>query len=137
MNVPNRPTATRSAGPQVLREAAEAGAAQAKQAFDKMSAATTDATALMKDSYATAMRRAQDYNVKVIEFAQKNTEAAFEFARELTNVKSPAEFLELSTSHSRRQFETLTEQAGELATLAQKAAMATAERVEKDLSQRL
>jgi phasin len=137
MNAPNRPTPARSAGPQVLREAAEAGAAQTKQAFDKMSAATTDATALMKDSYAAAMRRAQDYNVKVIEFAQKNTEAAFEFARELSNVKSPAEFLELSTSHSRKQFETLTEQARELATLAQKAAMATAERVEKDLSHRL
>jgi hypothetical protein len=43
----------------------------------------------------------------------------------------------LSTSHSRKQFETLTEQARELATLAQKAAMATAERVEKDLSHRL
>ena len=137
MNAPNRPTTTRSAGPQVLREAAEAGAAQTKQAFDKMSAATTDATALMKDSYTAAMRRAQDYNVKVIEFAQKNTEAAFAFARELSGVKSPAEFLELSTSHSRKQFETLTEQARELATLAQKAAMATAERVEKDLSHRL
>lgn len=137
MNAPNRPTTTRSAGPQVLREAAEAGAAQTKQAFDKMSAATTDATALMKDSYTTAMRRAQDYNVKVMEFAQKNTEAAFAFARELSGVKSPAEFLELSTSHSRKQFETLTEQARELATLAQKAAMATAERVEKDLSHRL
>jgi phasin len=137
MNAPNRPTPSRSAGPQALREVAEAGAAQTKQAFDKMSAATTDATALMKDSYTAAMRRAQDYNVKVIEFAQKNTEAAFEFARELSNVKSPAEFLELSTSHSRKQFETLTEQARELATLAQKAAMATAERVEKDLSHRL
>ena len=73
----------------------------------------------------------------MMEFAQKNTEAAFEFARELAGVKSPAEFLELSTSHSRKQFETLTEQARELATLAQKAAMATAERVEKDLSHRL
>jgi phasin len=137
MNAPNRPTTTRSAGPQVLREAAEAGAEQTKQAFDKMSAATTDATALMKDSYTAAMRRAQDYNVKVMEFAQKNTEAAFEFARELSGVKSPAEFLELSTSHSRKQFETLTEQARELAPLMQKAAMATAERVEKDLSHRL
>jgi phasin len=137
MNAPNRPTTTRSAGPQVLREAAEAGAEQTKQAFDKMSAATTDATALMKDSYTAAMRRAQDYNVKVMEFAQKNTEAAFEFARVLSGVKSPAEFLELSTSHSRKQFETLTEQARELATLAQKAATATVERVEKDLSHRV
>lgn len=78
-----------------------------------MNAATTDVTALMKDSYTTAMRRAQDY-------AQKNTEAAFEFARELSTVRSPTEFLELSTSHSRKQFEASTEQARELATLAQK-----------------
>jgi phasin len=136
MNAPNRTTTTKSAGPQVLREAAEAGAAQTRQAFEQVNAATSDATALMKDSYATAMRRAQDYNAKVIEFAQKNTEAAFAFARELSGVKSPTEFLELSTSHSRKQFETLSEQAQELATLAQKAALATVERVEKDVSRR-
>ena len=136
MNAPNRNTTTKSAGPQALREAAEAGAAQTRQAFEQVNAATSDATALMKDSYATAMRRAQDYNAKVIEFAQKNTEAAFAFARELSGVKSPTEFLELSTSHSRKQFETLTEQAQELATLAQKAALATVERVEKDVSRR-
>jgi len=33
----------------------------------------------------------------------------------------------LSTNHSRKQFETLTEQAKELATLAQKVTLATAE----------
>jgi phasin len=136
MNAPNRTTTTKSAGPQVLREAAEAGAAQTKQAFDKMNTATTDAAALMKDNYATALRRAQDYNAKVIEFAQKNTEAAFEFARELSRVKSPTEFVELSTSHSRKQFETLTEQTRELATLVQQAALTTVERVEKEVSQR-
>src|SRR5262245_60484252 len=134
MNAPNR--TTKSAGPQGLREAAEAGAAQTRQAFEQVNAATTGATALMKDSYATAMKRTQDYNAKVFEFAQKNTEAAFEFAQELSGVKSPTEFLELSTSHSRKQFETLTEQARELATLAQKAVLATVERVEKDVRQR-
>lgn len=51
-------------------------------------------------------------------------------------MKSPAELLESSTSHSRKQFEALTEQARELATLAQKAALATVERVEKEVSQR-
>jgi phasin len=136
MNAPNRTTTTKSSGPQVLREAAEAGAAQTRQAFEQVNAATSDATALMKDSYATTMRRAQDYNAKVIEFAQKNTEAAFEFARELSGVKSPTEFLELSSSHSRKQFDALTEQVRELATLAQKAALATVERVEKDVSRR-
>ena len=37
----------------------------------------------MQDSYSTAVRRAQDYNVKFIEYAQTNTEAVFEFVRQL------------------------------------------------------
>jgi hypothetical protein len=65
--------------------------------------------------------------MKAIEFARTNTEAAFEFAQKLTSVKSPSEFFELSTNHSRKQFETLTEQAKELATLAQQVALASAE----------
>ena len=65
----------------------------------------------MKDSYSTAVRRTQDYNAKFIEFAQANTEAAFAFFQQLSGVKTPTEFLELSTSHSRKQFEVLTEQA--------------------------
>jgi phasin len=106
--------------------------AQTKQAFEKMSAATADATNLIKGSYSTAVRRTHDYNAKFIEFAQANTEAAFEFLQQLSSVKSPTEFLELSTSHSRKQFETLTEQARELTTLAQKVVSATTQRVETD-----
>ena len=61
------------------------------------------------------------------EFAHANTGAAFEFAQKLSSVKSPSEFFELSTSHSRRQLETLTEQTKELTALAQKITLATAE----------
>jgi phasin len=129
MNAPNRTTTTKSAGSQEIREAAEAASSQTRQAFEKMKTATTDATVLMKDSYLTAVRRAHDYNTKLVEFAQKNAAAGFEFAQELSSVKSPAEFLELSTNHSRKQFETLTEQARELATLAQKVALAPVEQV--------
>ena len=42
-------------------------------------------------------------------------------------VKSPSEFVELSTTHARTQFETLTGQGKELAGLAQKVATDTAE----------
>jgi phasin len=103
------------------------GSAQAKEAFEKMSAATGEAAALFKNSYSTAVKGAQDYNSKVLEFAQTNTEAAFGFAQKLSDVKSPSDFIELSTEHSRKQFETLTEQTKELATLAQKVTLATAE----------
>jgi len=110
---------------QAFRATAEGGSAQAKEAFEKVSAATAEAGTLMKDCYSTAVKGAQVYNRKFAEFASANTEAAFEFVQELSNVKSPSEFFELSTSHSRKQLETLTEQTKELAALAQKIAIAT------------
>jgi phasin len=112
---------------QVLPVMGEKGSAQAKEAFEKMSAATAGAAALIKNSYSTAVKGAQAYNNKILEFAQTNTEAAFDFAKKLSEVKSPSDFMELSTQHSRKQFETLTEQTTELAALAQKVAVATAE----------
>jgi hypothetical protein len=69
----------------------------------------------------------RQYNTKVIEFANANTEAAFAFAQKLSGVKSPTEFIELSTDHSSKQFETLTEQTKELAALAQNVTLAAAE----------
>jgi phasin len=112
---------------QAFRATAENGSAQAKAAFEKMSAATAEATALIKNSYSTAVKGAQDYNTKVIEFANVNTQAAFAFVQKLSGVKSPSDFMELSTEHSRKQIETLTEQGKELAALAQKVTLATVE----------
>jgi phasin len=112
---------------QAFRATAENGSAQAKEAFEKMSAATTEATDLIKNSYSTAVKGAQDYNTKFIEFAQTNTEAALDFVQKLSGVKSPSDFIELSTEHSRKQLEKLTEQTKELAALAQKVTLATVE----------
>ncbi|HEY5212748.1 MAG TPA: phasin [Acidobacteriaceae bacterium] len=112
---------------QAFRATAENGSAHAKEAFEKMSAGTAEAAALIKNSYSTAAKGAQDYNTKFIEFAQTNTESAFAFAQKLFGVKSPSDFIELSTEHSHKQFETLTEQTKELAALAQKVTLATAE----------
>lgn len=122
-----KPGAPRTDGTQAFRATAENGAAHAKEAFDKVSAATAEATTLLKDSYSTAVKGAQDYNAKFLEFARANTEANFEFAQNLSSVKSPSEFFELSTNHSRKQFETLTEQTKELTALAQKVTLAAAE----------
>jgi phasin len=137
MNTPSPRTPTKSSGsvngPQVLREAAESTSAQAKDAFEKMNAATQEATNMMKDTYAAAIARSQDYNAKIIEFAQTNTQSAFDFFQKLSSVRTPTEFFELSTSHSRRQLEVLSEQARELTSLAQKAAMSAAERAETDV----
>jgi len=113
---------------------AENGSAQAREAFEKMSAATAEANDLIKNSYSTAVKGAQDYNTKFIEFAQTNTETAVGFVKNLSGVKSPSEFIELSTEHSRKQLETLTEQTKELATLAQKVTLATVEPLKTGVS---
>jgi phasin len=121
-----RPASPRTDATQAFRETVESNSAQAKAAFANATTAATDAATLMKDSYSRTVKGAQEYHTKVIEFAQANTKAAFDFAQELVGVKSPSEFFELSTNHSRKQFETLSEQAKELATLAQKVTLATA-----------
>jgi phasin len=110
---------------QAYRATAENGSAQAKEAFEKMCAATAEATDLIKNSYSTAVKDAQEYNTKVNEFAQTNTKVAHEFVQKLSVVKSPSDVIELSTNHSRKQFETLSEQTKELAALAQKVTLAT------------
>jgi len=116
-----------TAAPQAFREMAEKGTTQAKETYEKMNAATAEATDLIKNSYSTAVKGTQDYYTKFIEFAQTNTEAALDFVQKLSGVKSPSDFIELSTDHSRKQFETLTEQTKELAALAQKVTLATVE----------
>jgi phasin len=117
-----------------FRATAENGSAKAKEAFEKMSAATAEATNLIKNSYSTAVKGAQDYNTKVIEFAQTNTGAALDFVKKLSGVKSPSDFIELSTDHSRKQFEALTEQTKELAALTQKVTLATVEPLKTGLT---
>jgi hypothetical protein len=51
------------------------------EAYEKMTAATSEATSVIRESYSTAVNGAQDYNNKLLEFAQTNSDTAFEFAK--------------------------------------------------------
>jgi phasin len=113
--------------PEQFREMTEKGAAQTKEAFEKMSAASGEAADVMKHCYSTALKGAQDYSNKVIEFTQVNTKTAMDFAQRMSGVKSPSEFIELSTELAQQQLTTLTEQTKQLAALAQQVTLATAE----------
>jgi phasin len=105
---------------EAFRETAEKGVAQAKDTYEKAKVATAQATDILKDTYATAAKGAAEYNLKIIEIARTNTNAAFEHAQQLLGVKSPSEFVELSTAHARKQFDTMIAQTKELTELAQK-----------------
>jgi phasin len=106
---------------------AEKVSTQAKDAVERMSAATTEATNDMQRSYAVGLKGVQDYNKKWMEFAQANTQAAIEFYQKLSGAKSPSEFIELSTTNAQRQLTTLAEQTKELGELAQQVTLAAVE----------
>jgi phasin len=106
---------------------AENGTTQAEETYEKMSAATTEAAGLIESSCTTAMMGVRDYNAKFIEFAVMNTNATFDFLQKWSGVKSPSEFMELSSDYAREQREALTEQTKQLAALAQKVSLASAE----------
>lgn len=113
--------------PAAFREFAEKGVSQAKDNWEKMKAATEEATDVMETSYSTATKGAADYGQALIDVTRTNVNSAFDFFSEIVTAKSLSEMVELSTTHARKQFETATAQAKELTALAQKVANETAE----------
>ena len=120
--------------PAAFREFAEKSVTQAKDNWEKMKAATEEASDLIEDSYATASKGAADYGLKLIEVSRANTNSAFDFATQLFTVKSLAEAVELSTAHTRKQFEAFAAQSKELATVAQKVATEAAEPIKDSVT---
>jgi phasin len=104
------------------RDFAEKGTAYARDTLEKSTAAVEQTKKVMEQAYTTASKGAVDFNLHLLEIAQANMNEAFDFARRLARVSSPTEFFELSAAHTRKQFETLTEQTKQLTTMAQKAA---------------
>jgi len=77
----------------------------------------------------------RDFNVKMIDMAQANAEAVFDFARQLATAKQPSDMVELWTAHAKKQFETLTEQTKELSALGQKIASESGEPIKRGVNQ--
>lgn len=106
--------------PAEYRAMTDQGLAHARDACAKAKVASEEAVDMLANVCATAAKGATEYNRKLIEIARTNNRAAFDYAHELLSVKSPSEFIELSTSHMRKQFDVVSGQSKELYALAQK-----------------
>ena len=71
----------------------------------------------------------QDYRVKALELMTANVKANLEYATKLKKLRTPFEFIELSTTHARKQFELIMSHTTALGALSRSLTMANAERM--------
>ncbi len=113
-------------------------ASTAREAIiQKGSAAAEGSTRALGEGYFAAAEAVRDFNMKLIEIAQANTLATFNFAQEVATAKGPAEAAALWSSHARKNLETLTDQSKQLTALAQRIVTSTAEPLANSFSQTL
>jgi phasin len=120
--------------PESMRALAEKGVSQARDSYAKFKDAAESQNSTIEAVFTSASKGASAYSAKLMEFMKANTTATLDFAQELLGVKSPSEALELYTSHTRKQFETFSAQAKELAEIVQKVATETAEPIKASAS---
>ena len=120
--------------PEQVRAFAEKGVSQARDNYAKFKDAAETHNGTIEAVFTTASKGASEYSAKLVEFFKANSTANLEFAHQLFSVKTPSEATELWTAHTRKQLETLTAQAKELAELSQKVATETAEPIKASAS---
>jgi hypothetical protein len=86
-------------------------------AVHQLRAAMDETTDQAKNSCLMAMEAVQHYNAKLFEFAKTNNNAALNYVQELADVRSPLEFIQITTRHAAAQIEVSVEQAKELGRL--------------------
>ena len=99
--------------------------------MEQWKAGAQEETKIVEQSYVMVSKGAIDFNLKLMDMARDNINAAFDFARQLSQVKSPSTFFELSAEHARKQVERLTDQARDLTEVAQKTMTETTQSLQK------
>jgi phasin len=120
--------------PAEFRDMADKSVSQAKETYEKLTSVAEEATDVIKDSFSTGAKGASELGLKIIEATRESSNSIFDFATKLLNAKSLSEAVELSTAETRKQYEAVTAQTKELATMARKVAADTAEPVRESLS---
>jgi phasin len=120
--------------PEQMRAFAEKGVSQARDTYAKFKDAAETHNGTIEAVFTSASKGMSTYSAKLMEFMKANATTSLDFAQELFGVKTPSEALELWTTHTRKQLETMTAQAKELAELSQKVAAETVEPIKATAS---
>jgi hypothetical protein len=89
----------------------------------------------IQEGFTSAVENVRGLNVTLIDLARANTDAAFDFAREVAEAKAPTDLVHAWTTHATKQFDMLNKQASELTTLGQQFASTSSEQVTRRVAQ--
>jgi len=120
--------------PEQMRAFAEKGVSQARESYAKFKDAAESQNGAIEAVFTSASKGASEYTAKLMEFMKANTSAHLDFAQELLGLKSPAEAMELWTTHTRKQLEIFQAQAKELAEIGQRVVNETVEPIKANAS---
>ena len=104
----------------------------ARESFDKN---VGDRRRRVQEGFTSALECVRDLNVRLIAIARANTNAAFDFAREVAEAKAPSDLAQAWTTHATKQFDMLTKQASDFTTLGQQFASTSSEAVTRRVAQ--
>jgi phasin len=94
--------------------------ARTKDMHEKMASVLEHSTEALEEAFSCANRGSSEYRVKLMEIARTNANSAFDLAREVFEVRTLPELLEVTLDYQRKQFETTSSQLKELSALTQK-----------------
>jgi phasin len=105
-----------------IREFAEKGIEQSKEAYAKMKASGEETQKAIETTFETAKSAGTELSLKTIAALRANADANFSHLEALVAVKSLSELVELQTTFVRKRVEMAVEQTKELQSLTTKAA---------------
>lgn len=98
-----------------------------RESFEETMASGAETVRGAQEGITSAVRDIRDLSVRLIDMARTNTNAAFDFSRDVAEAKGPSDFIQACTTHATKQFDILTKQASELTTVGQRFANSTVE----------
>ena len=107
----------------------------ARETFDRTLESGAETVRGAQEGFTSALENVRDLNVRLIDMARANSDAAFDFAREVAEAAGPSDLVQAWTTHATKQFDMLTKQASELTTLGQQFASTSSEPIKRRIGQ--
>ena len=109
--------------PKDMKSMAEASFEQARKAFEKFLAGAQTTAGTLEERSATVRAGAKDIGAKAMTYAEKNVQAALDYAQSLLHAKDLTEVMRLHGEYVQSQMRSLAEQASEMGQAVSRAAM--------------